>query len=155
MQIGMIEAFQLPLIRQNLLDFIQRFGDKRITHKAIRWLDVLSVDELKQRGNGIAIAIERGELIGVLVVAQFGIHHSFIAVHNDHRKRGIAKLLLREVTKRMDRFYARIAMDNIPSLSTSFSIGMVAIEVVKGPTGKPTLLLGWGNWDRENFPNKM
>jgi hypothetical protein len=40
-------------------------------------------------------------------------------------------------------------MDNIPSLKLCFSIGMVAFDLFTGVTGKPTLWLGIGKWDRE------
>lgn len=146
MQVKLVDYNQLSHTRKLLLEFVHRYGDKRITLKGIRWLTNLSDSEFKQDGNYIVAATDNEQLIGLLAVSKFGMDHSFIAVHSDYRRHGIAKLLLNEVLSRMDKFYARVAYDNIPSLNTCFSMGMVAIKIEKGPTGKPTFLMGWGNW---------
>lgn len=151
MQIKSIKSSQLPHIKEQLLKFINFHGDKRITKKGIRWLTDLSRDELKEDGNSIIIASEKKQLIGFIAVSNFGINHSFIAVHNDYRRKGTAKLLLKKVIKRMGRFYARIALDNIPSLRTCISTGMVAFKIEKGPTGKPTILMRWGPPDKQLY----
>ncbi|MEW9668521.1 GNAT family N-acetyltransferase [Ammoniphilus sp. 3BR4] len=153
MEVQVIEAKQLPIVKNSMLELLRSHGDKRITLKGIRWLARLSSDELEEEGNSIIIATDYGRLIGILAVARFGLKHSFIAVHKRYRKRGIAQILLKQIPSRMDRFYAKIALDNIPSLLTSFSMGMVALQIEKGPTGKPTFIVAWGNWTKDDLEN--
>lgn len=153
MEVQFVDTKQFPLIRRKLLSLLRRHGDRRITLKGIRWLARMSSHELEEEGNGLVVATDSGKIIGLLAVSKFGMKHSFITVHKEYRKKGIAQVLLKELTNRMDRFYAKIALDNIPSLLTCFSMGMVALQIIKGPTGKPTFLVAWGNWNKKDLEN--
>ncbi|GAB7388662.1 hypothetical protein BSNK01_25000 [Bacillaceae bacterium] len=149
MQIKMIEPEQLPKVRTRLMQFFHAYGDKRITRQGMRWLKTVSPGELSaEKGTLILAAVEGNRLLGLLAIADFGRRESFVAVHRKQRRSGIGKRLLEELLKHVDKAYGRVALDNIPSLKMCLAMGMVAFKLVTGPTGKPTLWLGVGNWSK-------
>lgn len=139
---------QLDKVRPQLLRFLRLYGDKRLTHKALRWLKQLPAEPY-QKGTIIAVALDDRRLVGLAAIGNFGLDESIIAVKPDYRKRGLGQDLIRFLLQDVDRLYAKIATDNIPSLKLCFSMGMVAFDLFIGVTGKPTLWLGLGNWDRK------
>lgn len=141
------DKFRLSIIR-----FIVKYGDGHITKKAINWLKRTPFSALKtEQGDLINVFINNNKILGVLVIADYGLEQAVIAVHSDARKYGLANRLVTEALENIDRFYVKVANDNIPSLRLCFSVGMRAFDMVKGPTGKPTLVLGMGNWDADEW----
>lgn len=141
-----------PLLRksrQTLLNFIRKYGERRITQSGIQWLKTVPGAALSEDGNLILAALDHRRLIGLAAVADYGRKESLIVVHPDYRRQGVALELVDEVVQRMDRVYGRVAMDNIPSLAMCLEAGFVAFALRKGPTGKPTLWIGKGNWRKD------
>ncbi|WP_027414836.1 GNAT family N-acetyltransferase [Aneurinibacillus terranovensis] len=145
MEIHRIQA-DLPRVRKWLVRFVSENGDKRITRRALHWLEALSIEQLKQNGNVILGAVDDGKLVGFLAVGNYGRSESFITVAHNARHKGVGKLLVQEAIHQLGKLYARVAADNIPSLKTCFSCGMVGFSCTYGPTGKPTLWLAAGDW---------
>lgn len=142
-----IPYHQLDRVRSRLLRFLKRYGEKRLTHKALRWLQALPAQPYNE-GTFIAVALEERRLVGVIAIGSHGKEEAIIAVKPSVRRHGVGKKLVRYVLQKVDRLYVRVATDNIPSLKLCFSFGMVAFDLFAGVTGKPTLWLGAGNWDR-------
>ncbi|MDR6226657.1 GNAT family N-acetyltransferase [Desmospora profundinema] len=137
--------------RDRLIRFSLRFGDKRITHKALRWLKQVPVNQPFPEGTWMAIALDRDRLCGFILFGRFGLEEAFIVVHPSKRRQRVAEQLLELALNRLDRIYTRVACDNIPSLKLCFAMGLVAFRLVTGPTGKPTLILASGNWSQEEY----
>lgn len=139
---------QLDKVRPLLIRFLRSYGDRRLTHKALRWLKSLPTEPYKE-GTIIAVALDEKRLAGVIAVGQYGIQEAIIAVKPHYRKHGLGKDLVRFIMQNINRMYARVATDNIPSLKLCFALGMVAFDLFTGVTGKPTLWLGLGKWDKD------
>jgi hypothetical protein len=149
-KIKQITPSLLPKVRSRLTRFLSLHGDKRITKEGIRWLDGLAPDTLEQPENCILITVEDGKITGLLAVADYGREESYVAVHKLYRQKNTGVSLINELLKYMDKAYGRVALDNVPSLKMCFAMGMVGFKLVTGPTGKPTLWLGLGNWAKED-----
>ncbi|MBA4541613.1 MULTISPECIES: GNAT family N-acetyltransferase [Thermoactinomyces] len=139
-----IETAKVPVIR-----FMKRYGDGRITHRALRWFQRLSKQNIPE-GTYVAAALDKKKLIGVIVFGHYGLQESFIAVHPQYRKRGVGEVLLKSALAKLPKIYTRVACDNIPSLKLCFSCGLIAFKLIKGPTGKPTLWLAGGDYSTED-----
>jgi hypothetical protein len=59
-----------------------------------------------------------------------------------------------EAQQQLGKVYTRVAYDNIPSLKLCFRCGLTAFAMTKGPTGKPTLWLGGGDYQKEEVEGK-
>lgn len=136
--------------RSKLIAFIRRHGDRRITQGAINWLQQMNSQSLDTPGTKILAALDKKKLVGLLIVAQYGIEESFMAVHKEYRNQNIAKAMLKQMISDLGKIYGRVALDNISSLKACFSSGMVAFHLFQGPTNKPTLWVGGGDWKRSD-----
>jgi len=140
------------LLRKSLINFVIRYGDEHITKKAINWLKSVPFPKINQEnGDLIHIYVEGKKIVGLLAIANYGMEQAFIVVHPNFRKTGVAYQLVVESLEDIDRFYVKVANDNVPSLKLCFATGMYAFDLIKGPTGKPTLVLGIGNWEEEEW----
>lgn len=140
----------LDKYRSRLLLFLRKYGDQRLTHKALRWLRDLPLG-LELLGTAIAVAVHNKQLVGIIAVGKYGVDEAIIAVKPTARKKGVAKQLVSFIVNRLGRMYARVAVDNTASLNLCFSMNMVAFDMFTGVTGKPTLWLGAGDWRREEI----
>lgn len=140
----------LSRIKGVLTQFLRRYGNGRITHHAIRWFQQLTQDEIEE-GALVAATLKEKKLTGVIIFGKFGTKESVIAVHPDYRNQGVGEMLLNHSLEKLGKAYTRVACDNIPSLKLCFSCGMVAINLFTGPTGKPTLWLAGGKWNRSDI----
>ena len=138
---------KLDRYRARLLRFLRTYGDRRLTYKALRWLRDLPAKPAD--GTVMAVALDGKWLAGVIAIGNYGLAESIIAVKPVYRNKGIGKWLTRYVIDKHGRMYARVALDNIPSLKLCFSLDMVAFDLFTGVTGKPTFWLGAGDWDKE------
>jgi len=59
---------EMAAIRPSLLSFCRKYGDRRITHRALRWFRRLPHTRWKQ-GTLVAIATEEKRLVGVIAFA--------------------------------------------------------------------------------------
>jgi len=139
--------------KKTLLRFITKYDDGHITKKAILWLQNTPLSEIKKE-NGDIIHIylnSKNNIIGVIAIANYGLKQAIIVVHPRIRNKGVAQNLAMGTLEDISRFYVKVANDNIASLKLCFSVGMKAFDLIKGPTGKPTLILGFGNWSSEEW----
>ena len=140
-------------LRIRLIKFISTYGDGHITLRAIKWLRTSAFSSLNfNNGDLIHVCLDNNQkILAVFAVSHFGLDHSLIVVHPSIRKKGIARSLMSKTLDDIDRLYVKVANDNIPSLKLCFSIGMRAFDLTKGPTGKPTLIMGYGNFSLEEW----
>lgn len=150
MNITVISAQTLPTVRTSIIQFMQKYGDGRITHRALRWFQQLRPEQLTS-GTLVAMALDHKQVAGVIVFGNYGIDEAFVAVHPDYRQQKVGESLLNHALQHFPKLYTRVACDNIPSLKLCFSCGLVAFQLFKGPTGKPTLWLSGGNWNAEDI----
>jgi hypothetical protein len=134
--------------RRHLIQFFRLHGDRRITKDAYDWIQKVKSEDLEQEGTLILCAIEQKKLVGVLIASNYGIDESFITVHKNNRNKHTAQKMVQQTIEQLGKLYGRIAMDNIPSLKVCLDNNMVAFHLFFGPTGKPTLWLGGGNWNK-------
>jgi len=139
--------------RQTIIRFMMKYGDGHITKKAIRWLKQTPFSDLHPlNGDLIHVVVNsHKKIVAVLAIAHYGLEQAIIAVHPQIRKKGIANKLVMEAIEDIDRLYVKVANDNVASLKLCFSVGMKAFDLIKGPTGKPTLVLGLGKWDQKEW----
>lgn len=147
-----LTPIQLEKHRQKLVSFIQQHGDNRITHRAVRWVKSLDPDAtLLNPGTSAIAAMDDKRLRGFLIVSDYGRDESFVVVHRDYRSMNTGKNLIQQYLYHHDKLYGRVALDNIPSLKMCLANGMVGFKMTEGPTGKPTLWLGIGNWNKDDI----
>ncbi|ERI08586.1 GNAT family N-acetyltransferase [Aneurinibacillus aneurinilyticus] len=136
--------------REKLIRFSKTHGDRRITAKAIRWVQEMPEVDINQEGTLLLAYVHSKKLLGFLAVAKYGIRESFLVVHPKARTQQIGKTLTEEAIHRLGKLYARVAADNMPSLKTCFAARMVAFSCIRGVTGKPTLWLAAGDWSKDD-----
>ncbi|MEK4517313.1 N-acetyltransferase [Paenibacillus sp. FSL H8-0122] len=131
--------------RNGLLEFLREYGEQRITLRGCRRLARLTTDQLALPGVSLLVATVRGQngrqLAGVSFVSGFGKEACVVAVHPLYRNRHTGTALLAAQLERLGQLECQVACDNAASLKMCFNIGLSAVDLVTGPTGKPTLLL--------------
>lgn len=139
--------------KKNLIYFIKKYGDGHITKKAIIWIkNTPFADINKKNGDLIHVYLNnKNNIIGTIAIANYGLKQAIIVVHPKVRNKGVAQNLVMETQKDIDRLYVKVANDNVASLKLCFSVGMNAFDLIKGPTGKPTSVLGFGNWSSDEW----
>ena len=146
-----IDHEQLKKARKAMIRFIQKYGERRITASGIRWLRQVKETHLSDDGNLILAALHERRLVGLVAIADYGRKESLIVVHPQYRRQNVAIRMVDKAFKDLGKLYGRVAIDNIPSLSMCFEAGFVAFALAKGPTGKPTLWIGKGNWRKDEI----
>ena len=124
---------QLDRVRPQIIRFLRLYGDKRLTHEALRWMKRLPAEPY-EAGTVVAVALEGKHLVGVVAIGDYGKEVAIIAIKPNYRQHGLGKELVRYILQKFDRLYARVATDNIPSLKLCFSLGMVAFDLFTGVT---------------------
>lgn len=153
MNIKTLNNLQLKRYVTQIVKFIKRYGDKRITRTAIEKINDVSTSQsitLNKDGHYALCALEGNKLVGFLMVVDYGREESIIVIHKHYRNQDLAQRMVQQTIDTLTKLYGRVAIDNIPSLKVCLSNGMVAFDLFKGPTGKPTLWLGGGNWSKED-----
>ncbi|MFD1908306.1 hypothetical protein ACFTAO_12265 [Paenibacillus rhizoplanae] len=97
------------------------------------------------RGVSLLVATLRGQngrqLAGVSFVSGFGKEACVVAVHPLYRNKHTGTALLTAQLERLGQLECHVACDNAASLKMCFNSGLAAVDLINGPTGKPTLLL--------------
>ncbi|WP_216857534.1 N-acetyltransferase [Paenibacillus tritici] len=128
-----------------LLEFLRDYGEQRITLRGCRQLARLTPDQLALPGASLLVATVRGEngrqLAGVSFVSGFGKEACIVAVHPLYRNRHTGTVLLTAQLEQLGHLECQVACDNTASLKMCFNSGLAAVDLLTGPTGKPTLLL--------------
>lgn len=150
MKIKTFRLGELLPYKQKIILFLRKNGEGRITHRALRWLNNITISN-QTPGSIALIALEEKQLVGVMIFSRYGIEEAITAVHPSYRKQGVGEALLTEAKEKLGKIYTRVACDNIPSLKLCFRCGLIAFSLFKGPTGKPTLWLGGGNYNPEDI----
>lgn len=132
-------------LKNKLLYFTKKYGERRITSDAIHWLEQKACDELSKPGTEVLIALEHTRLIGLSGVANFGKDTAFIVVHPEHRGKQLGQKLICTHIEQLGQFNCNVAADNLPSLRMCFKAGLVATDLFAGIKGKPTLRMIGGN----------
>jgi len=130
--------------RARILNFITRYGEKRITLAALHSLRALSNEQLNPQVENLPPAsivtyTEQGALLGVAYAIADGSGHCIVVVHPEARRRGIGSKLMKALIQALPAFSCQVAIDNLASLSLCFNNDLHAVAMFKGPTGKATL----------------
>lgn len=150
MKILHLNYLKVEKYRKNIVNFIKKNGDRRITKEAINWVSKAGQQDIDREGTILLACMDMNKVVGVLIAADYGREESFIVVHKGYRNQNIAKTMVKECIQNVGKIYGRIAVDNTPSLKVCLDNDMVAFHLFEGPTGKPTLWLGGGNWTKED-----
>lgn len=131
--------------RAKILNFITRYGDRRITLATLHSLRALTNEQLQPgpASNVVPASIitisEQGKLMGVGYAIADGSGHCLIVVREDLRNQGIGSRIMQELIDSSEHFSCHVAIDNISSLALCFKNGLHAVMIFTGPTGKATL----------------
>lgn len=130
--------------KRKLLGFIIRFGEKRITVASLHALRSLEPSWLMPDESGcsraaIVISKSGGRITGLGFAADGGDGGCLIVVHPAARRTGTGSAIMQCMMRALGRLACHVAADNIPSMALCFSLGMKAVSIHKGPTGKSTL----------------
>lgn len=132
---------KLSLVRSQLVAFILRHGDRRLTREAAEWLATVPGFKLEQDGTAILLAIADHKLVGILGAADYGQSISFAAVSAASRRNGIGESLIRRFIDMEGSFTCRVNANNYPSLRTCIKAGLIADHCWKGTGGQTILQL--------------
>lgn len=130
--------------KKRLIGFALRFGDKRLavsTLHALRKLDDSLLEQAQGGGCGavIAVASHGSRIVGFGFAADGGEGGSLVVVHKEARGLGIGGKIVEAMIGRLGAMTCNVAADNIASMAICFRLGMQAVSMHRGPTGKPTL----------------
>ncbi|CAM4186053.1 ribosomal protein S18 acetylase RimI-like enzyme [Paenibacillus endophyticus] len=130
--------------QKRLIGFSIRFGDKRLavsTIHALRKLDpsLLQPDLNGQCGAAAIIAKHGSRIVGFGFAEAGGEAACMVVVHPEARSLGIGSSLVQAMIKRLGKLSCNVAVDNTASMALCFRLGMTAVSMHRGPTGKPTL----------------
>ena len=151
LQYRLLEPNQWENGRFQLLRFVRRHGERRITTFAWQKLLLASEAELSQPGTAIAVAYTQGGCpAGVAFADQYGESVCLVAVHPALRGRGVGRKLLGVLAEPWERLTCNVAIDNAASVAMCFAAGLVAVGLETGPTGKPTLRFVWRMHPRDS-----
>ncbi|WP_168122777.1 N-acetyltransferase [Paenibacillus sp. HB172176] len=130
--------------KKRLLNFAIRFGEKRITVAALHSLRSLKPESLQPDERGcseaaVVISKHGGRMTGLGFAADGGEGGCFLVVHPSARRLGTGSSIMRAIMKRIGFLTCDVASDNVPSMALCFALGMKAVSIHRGPTGKSTL----------------
>jgi ribosomal protein S18 acetylase RimI-like enzyme len=126
--------------RNRLTQFAIRFGDKRLTAATLRTLRQLEPARLTDDGDAaVVIATQDGRTVGFGLAAGMGEECCMVVVHPEARSLGIGGAIVQAMIKQFGELTCMVAADNTASMALCFRLGMAAVSMHRGPTGKPTL----------------
>lgn len=142
-------------LQKKLISYAVRFGDKRLTLAAIhslRKLDGIMLEaDSDQRYSAVVAVVKLGERIAGFGFAQGGGNtengsHAdssdtccIVVVHPDSRRLGVGSAIMKAMMERLGGLTCNVAIDNTASMALCFGLGMTAVSMHQGPTGKSTL----------------
>ncbi len=132
------------LQRRSIYQFAIRYSDRRATVStlnALRRLDsaLLIRDSSDNYHAAAVIATNNQRLAGIGFARNGPSENCLIIVHPEERRHGIGHALMEKMMQRLGGLTCHVATDNTASLALCFSLGMNAVSMHQGPTGKPTL----------------
>jgi ribosomal protein S18 acetylase RimI-like enzyme len=132
------------LEQKRLIGFAIRFGDKRLAVSTIHALRKLDGALLKEAHDGtfgaVAVLAKHSSRIAGFGFAEGGGEGAcMVVVHPEARSLGIGGALVQAMIARLGKLTCNVATDNTASIALCFRLGMTAVSMHRGPTGKPTL----------------
>lgn len=145
MELQLLTPEQWAKERKRLIDFAVRFGEKRLTVAAVHSLRSLPPELLAaDNGNTVIVVARLGSrIVGLGCASEAGEKSCIIVTHPEARGLGIGFAVMETMMKKLGSLTCQVALDNVPSLSLCFRLGMKAVSMSTGPTGKPTLRFEW------------
>ncbi len=140
MNIQSIAAQNLQSIKPLLLRFVAKYGERRITLEALRWLQQMNLETLANPGTELLIAREGTRLTGLSGVSGYGRNIAFVVVHPDYRGKGIGRELIRSHLNRLKAFSCTVALDNQASIRMCSGAGLKPVFYRRGTAGKPVVV---------------
>lgn len=130
--------------RKRLVGFAVRFGDKRIAVSTIHTLRRLDPSRLAPSAGGdcdtaVVVAKQGSRIAGFGFASGGGEDGCMFVVHPDARSLGIGSAIMQAIIDRIGKLTCNVAADNTASMALCFRLGMAAVSMHRGPTGKPTL----------------
>lgn len=147
MEVQLLTPQQWNSYRKRLADFAVQYSDKRLTAasiQAFRALDSAQLITSVETGYSeaaVSIARQGSRLLGVGFAANGDKHKQecFFVVQPEARELGVGTAVARSLISRLGQLTCHVAVDNVPSMALCFRLGMEAVSMFTGPTGKPTL----------------
>lgn len=126
------------------IHFAVRFGEKRLTVSTIHALRKLDHSLLGESPDGtygaVAAVVKHGSrIVGFGFAESGGDGSCMFVVHPEARNLGIGSAIVQAMIERLGKLACNVAADNTASMALCFRLGMTAVSMHKGPTGKPTL----------------
>ncbi|WP_127495463.1 GNAT family N-acetyltransferase [Paenibacillus glycanilyticus] len=151
MELQLLTPEQWAKERKRLIDFAVRFGEKRLTVAAIHSLRRLPPELLSQKDSGTVMAVARlgSRIVGLGYAEEAGEKCCVIVTHPEARGLGIGYAVMDTIMKKLGKLTCQVALDNVPSLTLFFRLGMKAVSMSTGPTGKPTLRFEWSQEEKK------
>lgn len=130
--------------QKRYINFAVRFGDKRLAVSTIHALRKLDCSLLGESFNGTygavaAVAMHGSRVVGFGFAEGGGERACMVVVHPKARSLGIGGAIVQAMIERLGKLTCNVAADNTASMALCFRLGMTAVSMHKGPTGKPTL----------------
>lgn len=153
MELKLLTSSEWLLEQRRLISFAGSFGDKRLTVStihALRHLDgsLLEKSVKEDYEAVIAVAMQNKRVVGFGFAADGGEGGCMVVVHPEARSLGIGGAIVGAMIERLGKLTCNVATDNTASIALCFRLGMTAVSMHQGPTGKPTL-----RFVRENAHN--
>jgi len=128
-------------LRDRLIAFAALYSDKRLTLASLQSLRSLDCAQLgkEQAEAAIAVLSLKGRIKGIGFASDGGEGGCLIVVHPSERGNGLGTKLAKALLEQSGRLTCNVALDNPASMLVCFHIGMKAVSMHTGPTGKPTL----------------
>ncbi|MGG4141644.1 GNAT family N-acetyltransferase [Paenibacillus algorifonticola] len=145
MEVQLLTPKQWNSNRNRLADFAVQYGDKRLTVASIQAFRSLNSAQLGPSVEAayseaaVSIARQGSRLLGVGFATNGGKQECFFVVHPEARELGVGTAVARSLINKLGQLTCHVAVDNIPSMALCFRLGMSAVSMFTGPTGKPTL----------------
>jgi ribosomal protein S18 acetylase RimI-like enzyme len=144
--------------QKRLIGFAIRFGDKRLAVSTIHVLRKLDPSLLKEGHNApigavAVIAKHSSRIVGFGFAQDGGEGACMVVVHPEARSLGIGSKILQAMIERLGKLSCNVAADNTASMALCFRLGMTAVSMHRGPTGKPTLRFEKDNKQGKARPN--
>jgi GNAT superfamily N-acetyltransferase len=132
------------LEQKRLIGFAIRFGDKRLAVSTIHALRKLDSSLLREAHDGtfgaVAVIVKHSSRIAGFGFAENGGEGAcMVVVHPEARSLGIGSAIVKAMIARLGKLTCNVATDNTASMALCFRLGMTAVSMHRGPTGKPTL----------------
>ncbi|RCX17314.1 acetyltransferase (GNAT) family protein [Fontibacillus phaseoli] len=128
-----------------ILNFVKRYGRKKIPAGTYRALMKLSCRELLMPGSSLLLATLQAEdgprIAGISCVSDYGRGISLVVVHPLYRGQGLGSELLNRQFSSLGKLTCLVSLSNLSSLQMCFRAGFRASRLLKPHGGRAVLVL--------------